>query len=117
MTTLYEKVGGEETVAKVVDEFYKRVLADQTVSPFFKETDMDRQRRHQTAFISFALGGKAYTGKSMAVVHKGMNLQPQHFDTIVKLLSETLSDFRVSQEDVRQIAAKVETLREDILYK
>ena len=79
--SLYEKVGGEEAISKVVDYFYSElVLKDATVNQFFQNTDMEKQRSHQSKFISFALGGpKQYTGKSMAKAHEGMNLQPEHF--------------------------------------
>jgi len=56
-TSLYDKFGGEEVISKVVDEFYVRVLADESIHSFFAHTDMERQRMHQTKFISFALGG------------------------------------------------------------
>ncbi len=55
--TLYEKVGGEEAISKVVDYFYNElVLKDDTVNHFFQQTDMEKQREHQAKFISFALG-------------------------------------------------------------
>ena len=118
MSTLYEKFGGEETIAKVVDYFYELVLADDTVNHFFKNTDMEKQRRHQTKFISFALGGpNQYTGGSMAKAHAGMNLQPAHFDAIVKHLHDALAHFGVSEADRSQALRKVEALRDDILYK
>lgn len=83
--TLYEKVGGEEAIAKVVDYFYSElVLKDPTVNHFFKDTDMEKQRNHQTKFISFALGGSnQYTGKSMGNAHQGMNLQPDSAEKVV----------------------------------
>ncbi|MFP3394571.1 group 1 truncated hemoglobin, partial [Brevibacillus sp. SIMBA_076] len=37
--TLYEKIGGEEAIAKVVDYFYNElVLKDDTVNHFFEKT-------------------------------------------------------------------------------
>ncbi|MFD2370658.1 group 1 truncated hemoglobin [Brevibacillus sp. GCM10020057] len=118
MGTLYDKYGGEETIAKVVDYFYDLVLADDTVNHFFANTDMEKQRRHQTKFISYALGGpNQYTGQSMAKAHQGMNLQPGHFDAIVKHLHDALSHFGVSKEDIDEALQKVEALRGDILYK
>lgn len=118
MSTLYEKFGGEETIAKVVDYFYDLVLADPEVNRFFENTDMEKQRRHQTKFISFALGGpNQYSGGTMAKVHAGMNLQPAHFDAIVRHLRAALEHFGVEEGDVNQALEKVETLREDILYK
>jgi hemoglobin len=41
-----KKLGGEETIAKVVDYFYDLVLADDTVNHFFENTDMEKQRQH-----------------------------------------------------------------------
>ncbi|MBN6188976.1 group 1 truncated hemoglobin [Aneurinibacillus sp. BA2021] len=118
MSTLYERLGGEEAIAKVVDYFYDLVLQDETVNHFFENTDMEKQRRHQTKFISFALGGpNQYTGGSMAKAHEGMNLQPAHFDAIVKHLHDALAHFGVKEEDINEALAKVGTLREDILYK
>ncbi|WP_163102327.1 group I truncated hemoglobin [Peribacillus alkalitolerans] len=117
--TLYEKVGGEEAIAKVVDYFYSElVLKDETVNHFFKNTDMEKQRRHQAKFISFALGGPhQYTGKSMAKAHEGMNLQPAHFDAIATHLHDSLAHFGVSERDIDTALTKVASLRDDILYK
>ncbi|WP_269083024.1 DinB family protein [Sporosarcina globispora] len=40
-----------------IDYFYSElVLKDETVNHFFKHTDMEKQRRHQAKFISFAFG-------------------------------------------------------------
>lgn len=117
--TLYEKVGGEEAITKVVDYFYSElVLKDDTVSHFFKETDMEKQRLHQTKFISFALGGpKQYSGQSMAKAHQGMNLQPEHFNAIVKHLHDALAHFGVNETDIDTALTKVASLRDDILYQ
>jgi len=97
---------------------YNKVLADETVNGFFANTDMEKQRRHQAAFIGYAIGsGKQYTGKSMTKVHEGMNLQPHHYDAIVNHLSSTLKEFGVADDDIRKVADKVNALRDDILYK
>lgn len=116
--TLYAKFGGAEGLAPVVDEFYKRVLGDETVNSFFKHTDMEQMRKHQTYFLSFALGGpNQYTGKSMEKAHRGINLQPEHFQSIVKHLQGTLEHFTVSQEDIAQVLGLIAPLRSSILYK
>jgi len=115
--TLYEKLGGQQAVEQVVDDFYNRILADDTVNGFFAQTDMKKQRRHQTAFISYALGGPQYTGRSMEKAHAGLNLQPEHFDAIAKHLGEALAVHGVLQEDINTILERVATLKEAVLYK
>jgi hemoglobin len=117
-TTLYEKMGGESAIKEMVDDFYRDVLADEIVSHFFDRTDMEKQRRHQTAFISYALGGtKQYSGRSMEKAHAGLNLQPEHFDAIVKHLTDAIIARGASQEDLEAALAKVAALKEAILYK
>ncbi|MCQ6266912.1 group 1 truncated hemoglobin [Fictibacillus sp. WQ 8-8] len=117
-TSLYEKLGGKDSIGKVVDRFYDKVLADSSVNYFFENIDMENQRKHQTKFLSFALGGPAqYSGKSMAKVHEGMNLQPEHFDAIVLHLKEALQEFNVPEQDIETAVDHVNTLRDDILYK
>ncbi|MDQ1910598.1 group 1 truncated hemoglobin [Paenibacillus sp. GD4] len=117
-TALYEKLGGEETIGKVVDYFYELVLADETVNHFFNNTDMEKQRKHQTKFISFALGGpNQYSGLSMAKAHEGMNLQPAHFQAIATHLHDALAHFGVSAAEIDQILTRVASLKDDILYK
>ena len=117
-TSLYEKLGGEEAISKVVDTFYDLVLADPTVNHFFANTDMEKQRKHQTKFISFALGGpNQYTGGSMAKVHTGMNLQENHFQAIVDHLTEALRRHNIEEADINTALAKIATLKDDILYK
>jgi hemoglobin len=117
--SLYEKVGGEEAIAKVVDYFYSElVLKDDTVNHFFVETDMEKQRSHQSKFISFALGGpNQYTGQSMEKAHQGMNLQPAHFHAIEKHLHDALAHFGVDETDIDTALTKVASLKDDILYR
>ena len=117
-TTLYDKMGGESAIKGIVDDFYRDVLADEIVSHFFEHTDMAKQRRHQTAFISYALGGtKQYSGRSMEKAHAGLNLQPEHFDAIVKHLTDAIIAHGASQEDLDAALAKIAALKDAVLYK
>lgn len=117
--TLYEKVGGSEGIEKVVDYFYEElVLQDPTVNHFFENTDMVKQRKHQAKFISFALGGpNQYSGNSMAKAHEGMNLQPEHFDAIANHLHDALAHYDVPEDDIQSALEKINTLKDDIIYK
>jgi hemoglobin len=116
--TLYEKIGGQPVVAQIVDDFYKRVLADDTVNHFFANTDMEKQRRHQTAFISHALGGSnQYSGRSMEKAHAGLDLQPEHFEAIANHLRESLAEYGLTQEEINSVLERVSTLKEAVLYK
>ncbi len=42
--SLYERLGGENTIAKLVENFYQKMLDDYRVSRFFNDTEYDKQR-------------------------------------------------------------------------
>ncbi|OKH34226.1 group 1 truncated hemoglobin [Calothrix sp. HK-06] len=116
--TLYDKLGAEKSIEKIVDDFYQYILADNTINHFFTNTDMEKQRRHQTAFISYALGGsKPYTGRSMEKAHTGLNIQPEHTDAVLMHLSNALAAHDVSPQQVSEIITQVSQLRQTIEYK
>ena len=57
MQTLFERIGGKAAVDLAVDKFYDKVLADTRIQHFFDNMDMDKQREHQRAFLTYAFGG------------------------------------------------------------
>lgn len=118
MSTLFDNLGGQQGIDKVVDDFYKRVLADSTLNHFFANVDMDKQRRHQAAFFSQIFDGpNIYTGRQMEVTHTGMNLQQQHFDAIVKHLRDSLANGGASSDDINAAVDRVGTLKGAILNR
>jgi len=56
--TIYEEIGGQETIDKLVNAFYPRVYADPDLSPIFKG-DMKEIMRKQRMFLSQFTGGPA----------------------------------------------------------
>ncbi|ORY02018.1 hypothetical protein K493DRAFT_312201 [Basidiobolus meristosporus CBS 931.73] len=114
--TLYETLGGEETIGKVVDVFYnKYVLNDDRIKDFFVGVDMEKQRLMQTKFLAFAFGGPAFNGKKMNVAHRHLKLKDEHFDAVIDDLGKALRDFDVSDEIIAKIVAVAETTRDDVL--
>jgi len=114
--TLYHKLGGEPGVARVVDDFYGRVTGDERLNRFFVNTDMEKQKQHQTKFLSYALGGgTAYSGRSMQAAHEGLGAGHGDFDAIVDHLRSSLRNAEMSNEDVAKVLELVESHREHIV--
>src|SRR5689334_7777811 len=106
--SLYEQLGGQAAVEAAVDSFYRKVLADDRVSHFFEDTDMERQIAKQKAFLTMAFGGPHnYSGRDMRAAHaplvqKGLN--DEHVNAIIELLGATLRELGVSEELIGQVA-------------
>lgn len=118
-TTLFEQIGGAAAVDAAVDLFYRKVLADASISHFFDTTDMDAQRTKQKAFLTMAFGGpNTYTGKDMRDAHAELvknGLNDSHFDAVAGHLSATLSELGVPEELLNQVMAIAASTREDVL--
>lgn len=113
---LFERIGGKAAVQTVVDEFYRRVLDDKLLAPMFADTDMDQQRRHQTAFLVAALGGPdAYKGKDMKAAHDGLGVSDAQFGAVAGHLQATLQWAGVGGEDVAAIMQTAASLRDQVV--
>ncbi|UPW00512.1 group 1 truncated hemoglobin [Halorussus gelatinilyticus] len=116
--TLYHRLGGEEQISSIVDEFYQRVLSDESVAHFFDDVDMAAQRAHQTQFLSAVAGGPVeYDGEEMREAHAGLGLESKHFRAIATHLDATLREFDVSDGARDEIMSEVAALEDDVLVR
>src|SRR6476659_4194490 len=119
--SLYEQIGGEAAVNAAVDVFYRKVLVDDRISRFFDDVDMDRQIAKQKSFLTMAFGGPvAYSGKDMRAAHArlvAMGLNDSHFDAVVELLGQSLTELNVPPALIQQVAAIAESTRADVLNR
>ena len=121
MISLYERLGGSPAMEAAVDIFYRKVLSDDRISRFFEDVDMDRQAAKQKAFLTMVTGGpNQYTGADMRKGHAHLvaqGLNDSHFDTVVELLAETLVELGANAEDIAEVGALAESVRDDVLNR
>ena len=114
--TLYDRLGGEPAIGAVVDEFYDRVLADESVAHQFDDVDMSDQRSHQTKFISAVAGGPIqYEGDDMETAHEGLSITDAEFDAIAGHLDDALREFDVDDDDREAVLEAIEGFRDDVV--
>lgn len=114
--TLYEQVGGEESIRSMVATFYQRVLSDPMLKPFFEHTDMDKLKRMQTAFFTIALGGPEPDFRiSLYEAHSGRGILVKHLTRYTELLMETLEEVGVKKENAQKIYERIATYSNDVL--
>ena len=121
MSSVYERIGGEAAVDAAVDKFYRRVLADDRINSFFEGVDMENQAAKQKAFLTFAFGGpNNYTGKDMREGHAHLlkdGLNDSHVDAVIEDLAATLKELGVSDEDIAEVGAIANSVRDDVLSR
>ena len=73
--SLYQRLGGQQAITAVVDDFVANVAADNRINHYFAHTDIPHLKRELVDQICQATGGPCtYTGRPMRVVHAGMHI-------------------------------------------
>src|ERR687888_1119228 len=109
------RLGGQDAFQVAVDEFYRRVMRDARLRPYFEGIDVDRLKRHQHAFLSMAIGGvHGYLGRTMAAAHARMDITDEAFDRVMDHLIATLEDLGMERATIRDIGGRLLPLRHDI---
>ena len=119
--SLYERVGGYNALAAVVDDFIGRLVADKQFEKFFvgHSTDSKKQiRQHILDQFCAATGGPCiYTGREMKTSHAGLGITNADWDAAAKHLVASLDKFKVPEKEKGEILAFVTSLKKDIVEK
>ena len=116
MGSLYERLGGMESIAAVVEDFRDRVAKDDRINRKFAKTDLVRLRRMLIDQVCEAAGGPCrYTGRSMKEAHAGMSVTSGEFDALVQDLVATLNHFKVGKTEQAELLGVLGPLKPDIV--
>jgi hemoglobin len=122
--TLWDRLGGEKNVRKVIEDFMEMEHTDPKVDFFrggkVKLTDKQLADLKQmlVEFVSQAAGGPLkYTGRSMKEAHKGMGVTDAQFDSLVADLKQALDKNGAKPADRDAVLEAVNGTRKDIVEK
>ena len=111
-TSLYDEIGGEEGLRRVLQTLYDRLFDDVMIGFFFAGKDKEKLIEHQVWFTARFLGGpNRYEGKSLPDAHAALPILPAHFDRRHQVLREVLEAQGVPE------AVRAEWLRVDASLK
>ncbi|KAB7515197.1 group I truncated hemoglobin [Halosegnis rubeus] len=115
---LYDRLGGREGIADVVDDFYAQLVGDDELGEFFADADIKRLRETQTDFLCEAAGGpETYDGPSVRDAHLHVPFAPAHIDRAVELLYRSLEEHGVPDEDADAVVEAVTAYQEELLAR
>ncbi len=119
--SLYERLGGYNAVAAVVDDFVGRLIADKQFERFFAGHSTDskkRIRQHIVDQLCAAAGGPCiYTGRTMKDSHAGLGITEAEWNAAAKHLVASLDKFKVGEQEKTDLLAFVSSLKADIVEK
>src|SRR5947207_10608349 len=116
--TLYERLGGYDAIAAVVDDFIGRLVADRQFERFFAGHSVDskkRIRQHIVDQFCVAAGGPCvYTGRTIKTTHEGLGITEADWDAAAKHLAAAIDKFKVKKREKDELLAFVTSLKRDI---
>ena len=119
--SLYDRLGGYNALAAVVDDFVGRLVTDKQFEKFFVGHSTDskkRIRQHILDQFCAATGGPCiYTGRDMKTSHAGLDITEAQWDAAAKHLVASLDKFKVPEKEKGEVLAFVTTLKKDIVEK
>ncbi|SRR5579883_2557383 len=120
--TLWDRLGGEPGVAKIIEDFVGLAApnpkVDFTRGGKYKPTDAEvaKMKRELLEQISEASGGPLkYKGPDMKRVHKGMGITDAQFNAAAEDLKKALEKNNVAPEDVEKVLNAVGSYRKEIV--
>lgn len=119
--TLYERLGGYDSLAKVTDDFIGRLGANKQLTRFFTGLGDDSKGRllqHVLNLLCQTTGGPCiYTGRDMKTTHKGLGITEADWAASVADLNATLDKFKVPKAEHDEVLAAISGLKKDIVEK
>jgi hemoglobin len=114
--SLYERLGGMDSITAVVNDFRDRVAGDARINQKFARTDLGRLTKMLIDQVCEATGGPCkYTGRSMKEAHAGMNVTTGEFSALVDDLVATLNHFKVGKTEQEQLLGVLGPLKPEIV--
>ena len=119
--TLFEKLGGKNAVELAAIKLYYHISEDERINHFFKDIDFKKQSTKMTAFLTYIFGGPSlYTGRNMRKSHKNVvakGLNDEHVDAMLDNVRTTLNEMGIAPDLQKQVLAKLEKHRDDVLCR
>ena len=114
--SLYQRLGGHDAVALVVEDFVSRVGADARINAFFRGVDLAELKHLLGEQICQAAGGPCrYSGRPMRVAHQGLHIRDADFDALVEDLTAALGHFNVPDREQHELLGALGGMRRDIV--
>jgi hemoglobin len=121
--TLYERLGKEEEITRIVDEVVEEHMKNPGVNarflPYLDNPGALKQiKEHTVAFFSAGSGGpQVYQGRSMPVVHRGMNINASEYMMVMDDILTVLERHGKDEQTRKDVLAILYSLKDTIIGK
>ncbi len=115
---LYDDMGGQPGIERLVDNATARFLADPRVSKTFEDTNMDRFKKMLAAQLcQLTGGGCAYTGRDMTAAHRGLEVNQAQFNALAEDLQDAMEAVGVGYHTQNRLMAILAPMERNVVSR
>lgn len=113
---LYQQLGAQPGLVRLVDDFMVRLLADPRMNPFFKDVDQAHVKAELvTQFCEVSGGPCKRKGPDMKRAHAGMDIDKNNFNALVEVLQQAMDAQGIAFTVQNRLLAKLAPMHRDII--
>jgi hemoglobin len=115
--SLYDRLGGAERIAAIVDDFVDRHAVNPLIAPRFRGKDLPKAKALGTQFFCMGAGGpQRYEGRDMRSAHAGMNISEQELVAAIDDIVAALRAQGVGPAEVGEVVGLLYSLKDEVLH-
>ena len=116
-TSLYQRLGGANGIARLVDDVIDAHLTTPIVKTRFENIkDLDHAKKMAREFFCAGSGGpETYTGKDMLTAHKGMNISEQEYLAVMDDIVGAMNKHKLDESTKNDVIAILYSLKGNII--
>lgn len=116
--TLYDELGGEAGISRIVDDTLLLVLQDPRIKEAFKDTNIKRLAGLlKEQFCEISSGPCRYSGDEMKLTHEEQNVSSAQFNALAEDLQMAMESLNISSAVQNKLIARLAPMKRDIVVR
>jgi len=119
--SLYDRLGGSETLGKIFDEVGPLMAADPLLAKFFQGQSpeaLKAQRDNTITFLCNATGGPCeYKGLPLKKAHGSLNISEDQWKAFIKHLGAAMDNLKIAAKEKHDMLSLAGHYKSDVVQK
>ncbi len=114
--SLYDELGQQPGMVRLIDDLMTRLVADPRTRPFFQDIDhVDVKAKMVQQFCQLAGGPCQRRGTDMRTAHSGQDITMANFNAVVEILQDTMEAEHIPFAIQNRLLARIAPMHREIV--
>ncbi len=120
--SLYERLGGVNKIAVLIDDIIERAYANEVfkanprIEKAHERFPKPAYKFNATALACMVMGGpQTYTGRSLTEAHQHLRVDEREWQELITIFRDSMNSFDVPQQEQNEVIAIIESTKGDIV--